>query len=350
VDDFKEKIDLWLIFLESRQSDAATFGFPKGSIPSVRRYPLFGITRNDPNVFFPALIAAKLLEWRSKLTADQTVRADAIVGGIRKTFPAYKSRRGRMHYNFWPTKPDIAFPLGKVLHHFDFFRLPDDIDDTALAYHALAANREAVKALQENIEQHFQQHYANRPKVYAAWLGDKMPWVTDVCAMVNLLSLFKSHGLPPTAYSLESDTFVEQVILEKRYQKTPYKVSPYYPDTAVICYHLTTWALKSADDIRKVLATDLELLYKAETNSFRAMIYEICLMKLGRQIPLSAKLNFTDRDLHFPWFFGSMLSAVHSPTLRRLGKYRVFHIAHICEGWNLTLQMEKLFLEKEKGK
>jgi len=340
------KIDDWLTLLEEEQLEAANFDLPVGSIPSFRTYPLFQIKRTDPNVFFPALIASKLLEWKHLMNSSQALRADKIVGGIVGTFPLYKSRRGRMHYNFWPSDPDLPFPNGRFLHRFDFFRLPDDIDDTALVYKALSADQNTLLTLREDIEKHFIKYYPQQPKLYAAWLGDKMPWVVDTCAIVNLLSLFR--GLEPTEFTRQSDEHIKKIIEEALYVTAPYKVAPYYPDTAVIAYHLARWVSEKDDTLLlSTLQKSLEELLKTEKNEFRAMLYCISLMRLGASpIKSIADDRLADDLQKHPWFYGTMLSAVRPGWLQRIGQLKLFHIAHSCPAWNHTLWLEYTLLKK----
>jgi hypothetical protein len=347
----EKHIDDWLCHLEREQLDATKLGLPAGSISSVRIYPLFKVSRKDPNVFFPALIASKLKEWKHLMTSSQTERADKIAAGIIGTFPTYKSRRGRMHYNFWPTNPDIPFPNGRVLHRFDFFLLPDDIDDTALVYSALSSDKPTLLSLQQDIEQHFIRHYAEQPRIYAAWLGDKMPWVVDACAMVNLLSLFR--GLEPTEFTRQSDEQIKKIVDEELYMSAPYETAPYYPDTAVIAYHLSKWLVVTQRDVNLIdifKGTINELLSK-EKNAFKAMLYCICLLKLGEQPDgTSTPPLLTKKDMSFPWFYGTMLSAVKPGRLQRMGRFKLFQIAHSCTAWNHTLWTEYLILKEYSEK
>jgi hypothetical protein len=342
------KIDAWLTLLEGEQQEATKIGLPLGSIPSFRTYPLFQIKRSDPNVFFPALIAGKLQEWKHLMTSSQTARADKIIAGIVGTFPLYNSRRGRMHYNFWPTNPDIPFPNGKALHRFDFFRLPDDIDDTALVYSALSSNKLTILSLQQDIDEHFLRHYPKQPRMYAAWLGDKMPWVVDACAMINLLSLFQHQKLLPTTFTGTSEAYLKDIILTKRYIKTPYEVAPYYPDSAVIAYHLAKWLSGDREKLEPLIAgfvSDVEALLATEWNDFKAMLYAISLLKVGVRPLREIELYQLEGD-SYPWFYGSMLSAVKPRWLQKMGRFRLFHIAHSCPAWNHTLWVEYTLLKK----
>lgn len=347
--EYTEIILCWLSSLENLQIDKADAQFPSGSIPSYRIYPVSKIRRADPNVFFSALIANKLMEWRHVMDEEQKNRATAILKKIADTFPLYKSRRGRMHYNFWPTKPDIPFPNGRFLHKLDFFRLPDDIDDTALVYGALQATPGEVTILQEDIEKHFSDHYPNQSQLYAAWLGDKMAFVVDVCAMTNLLNLFNRSGLPATEFSYASSSYLREVILSKAYISSPYKLSPYYPDTAVIAYHLAKWLSLTGDrreELVRHMVPDLKALAEKEQHPFRAMLYASSLQRLNPDANYQISFEQIEPFLPvFPWFFGSMLSAIKWKTLQKRGNLKIFHIAHVCEAWNFTLWMEYQLLK-----
>ena len=341
-------IDIWLAELKQRQ-DNTDPQFPSGSIPSYRVYPVSKIRRADPNVFFSALIANKLTEWRHVMDEEQKNRTAAILKKIAGIFPLYKSRRGRIHYNFWPTKPDIPFPNGKLLHRLDFFRLPDDIDDTSLVYGALQTAPTQVKALQQDIERHFSDHYSNQPKFYAAWLGEKIPFVVDVCALANLLNLFNKSGLAATEFSSASSSYLREVILSRSYITSPYQVSPYYPDTAVIAYHLTSWLCLAGGPFeaqKQQLAADIKALAEKEKHPFRAMLYASSLSRLNADVKFQISFEQIQPFLPvFPWFFGSMLSAVKWKALRKHGNLKIFHIAHVSEAWNFTLWAEYQLLK-----
>ena len=348
--DLEKHLDEWLYLLENEQQQAKSIGFPAGSIPSYRAYPLIKVRRADPNVFFPALIAVKLNEWSGLMTTTQAARANHIVKGITDTFPLYKSRRGRMHYNFWPTSPDVPFPNGRWLHRFDFFRLPDDIDDTALVYSALRPGKEVVESLRTDIERHFVEFYPQQPRLYAAWLGDKMPWVTDVCAMVNLMDLFRSYDLAPTAFGRQSDDYIGDVIDKGLWWKDAYQVAPYYPDPAVVAYHLAKWlghTEMNTAGLTSRLQSDVAALCVAEKDNFRAMLYAICLLKLGGE-PGRTIRPLRSEELAHPWFCGAMLSAVNPSWLRRFGRLHLFQIKHVCPAWNHTLWLEYAILKQMK--
>lgn len=346
-------IDGWLALLQGEQRRAVHAGFPSGSMPSYRRYPVSGLSRADPNVFFPALVACKLTEWQSVMSQPQREKAEVIKTGITGTFELYKSRRGRMHYNFWPTQPDVAFPNGRLLHRFDFFRLPDDIDDTALVYKARQAETAAVAALQADIETHLSKHYPGYPKIYPAWLGDRMPWVTDVCAMTNLLGLFGTSGLTDSVYLVQSEQHLSEVVRKSRWRKAPYHVAPYYPDTAVVAYHLARWLADSRErnQLADTFLKDVQDLSTKELRPFKKMLYHVAQLRLGVANNKLYDLDLSENELHrYPWFFGSMLSAVKPAWLRKAGGMRLFQIAHYCSAWNASLVAEYHILKKLMAK
>ncbi len=253
-----------------------------------------------------------------------------------------------MHYNFWPTDTDLAFPNGKWLHRFDFFRLPDDVDDTAMVFDAMESNREKVFQLQQDIEQHFSTFYAEKHTLYAAWLGEKMPWVVDACAMINLIALFDKHDLEPTLYSTSSNLYLEKIVREGSYISNPYEVAPYYPDSAIIAYHLAKWLSQARIDNQLLVKflQDVNALLAREVHPFKKMLYVICLLKLGE----TKSIVPAPLDTDYPWFYGTMLSAVKPGWLQRIGRLKSFHIAHSCTAWNQTLRMEYLILNEHSEK
>lgn len=339
-----ELIDQWLDKLEPLVAGEGDANFPSGCIRSYRRYPVIRLQRPDPNVFFSALVVNKLLEWQHRMSDDQKQRSSQLIGRIRTSFSRYRSRRGRLHYNFWPTTPDIPFPNGRLLHRFDFFRLPDDIDDTALVYAAMQEDKAAVEALRQDIEQHFTTFYPGQPKLYAAWLGDRMPYVVDACAMTNLLNLFNRNDLPASACGLGSAEYLEKIIESRQYITSPYRAAPYYPDSSVIAYHLARWlyfCAKTESAIGFHFKKDLEELCKAESHPFKILLYSTALAYLGTDC--SRHLSFSMLQPYLqtcPWFYGSMLSAVRSKALQKIGHWRAFHVAHVCEAWNFSLWVE----------
>ena len=110
---------------------------------SVRKNDFWAYKRADDNVFGLASTLFLLKQNTRFFNKEQTLVFKEIEKNILSKFHLYQNKDGRETYNFYRTKPSRHFPNGIFMSRFDHFRLPDDIDDTALVYLS-AANTKII--------------------------------------------------------------------------------------------------------------------------------------------------------------------------------------------------------------
>ena len=164
--------------------------FPEGIFPSYRQNKYLFYKRPDTNIFYTATIVFILHQVRHKVSEKSQAIIDKIAEKAIKNYPNFQNKDGLKTYNFWQTKPSNHFPNGLIFRHLDHFRIPDDIDDTALIYLTLPHTKEDVVWLKEKLKLHTLpptpkgEFYLSSPSgaggaVYSTWFGKNMPLEFD---------------------------------------------------------------------------------------------------------------------------------------------------------------------------
>ena len=247
---------------------------------AVRFTPFWHYRRRENNVFSLASTLFILQELEPHLP-DTT----EIARLIRKEYPRYRNKDGRPTYNFYTTRPSGHFPNGLLMRHLDHFRLPDDIDDTALITLTLRLPVEEVAALR-TLTETFAEDLPGGRRVYATWYGKNMPKEQDVCALLNLLYLFTAYGLPPTRTDLHTFDF----LLEKagHILAQPFEIARHYASPALILYHYCRFLSRfpsPLDTLRPTLTQTIEKVLQTEKVPMNRLILESSLLKLGHSRP-----------------------------------------------------------------
>jgi hypothetical protein len=265
INDQKSTIDILIERIASCQSRGDKF-FPEGIFPSYRQNKYLLYKRPDTNIFYTATIVFILNQIKHKLSEKSQNFIEEITAKAIKNYPNFQNKDGLKTYNFWQTKPSNHFSNGFIFRHLDHFRIPDDIDDTALIYLTLPHKKEAVLWLKEKLKLHTAPSAQPPPApkgefktgalkknpplgvrggwggeangaVYSTWFGKNMPIEFDVCALCNLMYLFEKHQLSHNAYDEAVFVFLREVILEEKYIKNPFEVAHNYVTTPLIIYH-----------------------------------------------------------------------------------------------------------------
>jgi hypothetical protein len=213
-------------------SDTGSFDF--GLFLSTRENKSLGYSRIDNSVFSSLSILYILNEFKKYFNSQEKELFVDIEKKIEMALSAFKNKDGLGTYNFWKTKPSQHFPNGWFAHRFSHFKLPDDIDDTALAYLCFPQNHDAVF-----LKLKLAQHADPIKKMYSTWFGKNMIYEQDICALSNLLLCLARQSDPNDELFVSSLQFIKQAILNSEYLKNTFRYSRHYSNPALIIYHLS---------------------------------------------------------------------------------------------------------------
>lgn len=336
---------------------------PSGLFPSVRHNPALGYRRADTNVFFTAVTVFALQNLRHRVSPDTQQLIDQIGERARAAYPLFQNKDGLATYNFWPTRPSRHFPNGYLFRHFDHFRIPDDIDDTAMVYLTTPRTPDETYWLTNKLTQH-----ANRSRdsngavrqirntypayrhlhAYSTWFGKTMPVDFDACALSNLLYWMYANNQPQNQHNADSLTYLCSVVQSGRYRTEPFRCAPHYARTSLISYHLArlmaTFAPPELEPIRPILIADAQALLPVATNQMEQLILSTALHWLGERPP-TVDLAHIERNFgQFHFFVAGMLTAYEHPLLRSFADKSITQMRWQCDAHCWALVAEYLAL------
>ena len=312
-----------------------------------------GYRRPDTNVFFTATVVFTLQQLRSIVSTAVRPQIDELTNRAIAAYPLFQNKDGLKTYNFWPTRPSRHFPNGYLFRHFDHFRIPDDIDDTALIYLTTRPTPDDLHGLKTKLAQHangshrwIQNTYADyrNLRAYSTWFGKNMPIDFDACALSNLLYCVYQYNLPRNAYDADSLTYLRSIVASGRYVSEPFRCAPHYARTSLIIYHLArlmaAFRPPELEPIRPHLIADARQLLTNATNRIEQIILTTSLWRLGERPP-AIDLTAIERDFDgFHFFIAGLLTAYEQPSLRRWADQPITQMRWQCEahGWALVAE------------
>ncbi len=346
-----KQVNILLQRIEELQS-AGNDIYPKGLFPSQRYHTFLPYRRQDSNVFFTALILFTLRNVAPYCSSEQKQRIMDITQKGIACYPLYRSRKGLLTYNFWQTRPNAHFPHGKILNKLKFLELPDDIDDTALIYMTTPHTREDALWLKSKLSEHANlskkpirntfNHY-KKLRAYSTWFGKNMYIEFDFCVLCNLLYCLNHFEIPKNENDEDTVHYLRSVILSDEHIKTPFRVAPSYPRTALIFYHISrligTFEIVGLADLKEKLIRQIKDHLQKEQPILDNILLAIALGKLNGKCPeISYTLPLPYKHHYF--FNGGLLTAFENPVARKLAPLAAFHLKHTCEAYYMALLIE----------
>lgn len=330
-----------------------------GLFPSVRHNPALGYRRADTNVFFTAITVFTLQNLRPTVSPESGKLIDRIGERARVAYPTFQNKDGLATYNFWPTRPAQHFPNGYLFHRFDHFRIPDDIDDTAMVYLTTPRTPDEANWLKTKLIQHANRSPAETGAIrqirntyadyrhllaYSTWFGKDMPIDFDACALSNLLYWIYENDLSHNPHDADSLTYLRDVVQSGRYRAEPFWCAPHYARTSLIIYHLTrliaVFTPPELAVIRPILIADARQLLTTATNRIEQLILATSLLRLGEHPP-AVELTAIESDFSgFHFFVAGMLTAYEHPRLRQWADRPITQMRWQCNahGWALVAE------------
>lgn len=338
---------------------------PSGIVTSYRYNPAWVYHRRDTNLFFTAISAFTLQRLMPLLTADECPLATAFVEAAVGTYPAFRHAPDRDFsaeqgsplgtYNFYATNPSRHFPNGWLMHRYRHFKLPDDIDDTAMVYLTTNPTPADLAFLHQKLARH-----ANRTRLtiehtfgeyrslraYSTWFGERMPIEFDACALANMLYCVYEYGLPIDVHASDSLMLLADLVSSDHYRTDPFRCAPNYATTPLIAYHMAR--LLAAHNppllqpIGAKLIRDMQALATKTQHPMELLLLGTSLLRLGQQPPYLDLAGIESTFSSFSFFIAGMLSAY--PQLRRLAPHPFWHIRWRCDDHCRVLLLEYLAL------
>ncbi len=336
--------------------------FEDGLFPSFRENRFGFYKRPDENLFISASIFFILDSIKTNFNADNQLIIEISKAKFIEKIKLFQQKDGLKTYNFYQTLPNKHFPNGWLLHRLRHFKLPEDIDDTALAYLVAKPPHEEVLWLKEKLKNHANlsrikikntfQHYRDL-KVYSTWFGEKMPIEFDACALCNLLLLFKIYNLPENEFDQDCYRFLAEIIERKEYLNAPIMVALNYPRTALILYHyarlMEDLKIEALEKYRNILKESCLEQLKKEKNQFERLLLSTALMKLSGEGNEQIFDQNLEKDSNSkPFFVAGFLSGFSNKFIKKLANLPIFQINWQSEALLLVLQLENVVLQKNQ--
>lgn len=332
--------------------------FDEGLFPASRTNRLIGYRRPDTTVFFTAVIIFTLQKLKASLSSKSQKLVEEIVHKGIQNYPQFQNKDGLKTYNFWKTRPSKHFPNGFLFRRFEHFRIPDDIDDTALIYLTLSPTEEELRWLKQKLSLHAnlskQQIKNTYPeyrslKAYSTWFGKNMYIEFDACVLANMLYCIYEYQLPINQHDKDSLAYIRSVVETDRYVREPFRCAHQYPRSVPIIYHIArlmgAFEIKELEPIRTKLIEDTQDLLLGNLPIMDEIVLKISLMRLGIQPAPLSRIPTSNEDFKgFYFFIAGLLTAYENPLLYRLSISSLVQMRWECEAHCWTLVAEYLSL------
>ena len=183
---------------------------------------------------------------------------------------------------------------------------------------------------------------------YPVWLGNKMDEEIDMCVLCNLLCWIHERPLAKSYHIAESLRFIDEHIREGVWLRKPVIPAPYYPDAAIIAYHLArlcTFTDFLTKATRYILCEQIENM-DAGNGQTRWSILQTARHRL-HLAPLTATEELKDDTDSFSFFTAGMFNAFNH--LKTISRWPATHLHYICPTFNKVLQVEAHWLGSLKS-
>ncbi len=305
---------------------------------------LWSYKRGENNVFSLASALFILKEINKKVSTETQKHINEISNLISANFELYKNKDGRETYNFYQTRPSRHFPNGYFMQYLDHFRLPDDIDDTALITLSLDPPLSDIKRLKALTES-FAQTFSDGKTIYNTWYGKNMPKEQDVCTILNFFYLIYHYELPTTKTDEDSFRFLTEKI--DLITSRPFEIARHYANPALILYHYARFMGRFSSPLDSSKSKIIGIIYnvlEAEPVFMNRLILETSLLKLGEKRPPLPMEDLTFKD--FYTFIGAPLAPFPGKIVRKLSGLNATQMFWDSEIHNKALVAEYIVWSK----
>ncbi len=347
--------------IEDLQVSESNAQFPVGAFPSFRENKLLRYRRADDNIFVTASVVFILNQIKDRLAAHDRDIVEKITKKAQNTYSLYQNKDRLATYNFWKTTPSQHFPYGKILHKLRHFKLPDDIDDTALIYLTKPHSDVENLWLKEKLTQHSQRKIEQKSYVYSTWFGEKMPIEQDVCALCNLMYWVFESDLPLNEHDEATLVFLRNKILSGDFKKRPFQTARHYATVPLILYHyarlIDGFEVRKIADCKEIIVNEAIALLNGKCSTMEEILLSTVLIKLAPESEILQRIAFPEKPLKDDSFY-SFIGAFAAPYSRnsqqknssfiqKIAAHPIMRFNWKCEAHELALQLESLVLRDE---
>jgi hypothetical protein len=301
-----------LNLLKSLQSiQEGAFEELNGLFPSSRFHPV-GYRRRDCSAYFTATLWHSLNRLKNGLTEEEWKIVEEIRLKACEGVAPFQNKQGRPRYNFWKTNPGKHFPNGYLLGRWDYFRPPDDVDDSVMIYQMQNRNRNEAFWLKEHIDSYAngsRKWIRNTPapylklRAFSTFFSWDMPLGFDACVISNVLYFNLLFGFEKTIQDEDSMRYLMLMLERKDHIHFPERVSPYYPHHSIIVYHLAKLMERfdppELQEYRQQLANELRDLMQGELMQEERRMVENAWMWLTGENPPPMKGKLKEGRFYF---------------------------------------------------
>lgn len=337
--------------------------FPIGTFPSFRENKFLRYRRPDDNIFATASVIFILNEIKAKLSPVEQKIVEKLTQNAQSAYSLCQNKDGLSTYNFWKTKPSRHFPHGKILHKLKHFKLPDDIDDTALIYLTKLHSDEEKRWLKEKLTQHSQRKNEPKRYVYSTWFGENMPIEQDVCALCNLMYWVFENDLPLNHHDEATLDFLREKIVSLDYKKQPFQTARHYATAPLILYHYARLIYKfnipQLVNCKRIIVKEAIGFLREKCTPMEAILLSTVLLKLAPESKVLGRFQLYEMPISDGEFY-SFIGAFVAPYIeakdagqrtkdlitQKIAAHPLMRFNWKCEAHELVLQLENLVLRK----
>ncbi len=348
--------DLW-----SRLEEIQNQFIPEyyGIFPSVRFHP-WGYRRKDNSAYFTATLIHSLSRLSPFLTQQESEILESIRQKACSGVKPFQNKQGLERYNFWKTHPADHFPNGKLLGRWEYFRPPDDADDSVMIYMMQNQVRKKAAWLMQHIDSYANgkrnqvKNTAPEYRELGAWCTFfclDMPLGFDACVISNILYFNRVYQFEENFEYRGSLEYLCRMIRHRDHLKRPEMVSPYYPHTSIILYHLSKlmsrFVIPELEIFRLDLSAAIQVeLDKTENYSERIML-ENAWMWMTQTLPPTSSAILNKDPFYF--FVLPLTLEYEGWFFQVLARKRWSHLRFQCDALEIAFDIENLVLKRKWG-
>jgi len=348
---------IFLLFEKLKYIQNQEFNTLNGLFPSERSHP-FGYKREDFSAYFSATIyhsLSRLIPYlqHSEIQILEEIREKACLG-----VAPFQNKQGLKRYNFWQTNPGKHFPNGIVLGNWDYFRPPDDVDDSVMIFLMQNRNVDDSYWLMQHIDSYAngeKKWIKNTPEPYqklrswCTFFCRDMPLGFDACVLSNVLYFNLLHSFPKNGKYQDSLLYLTKMLERKDHIFQPEKVSPYYPHSSIIIYHLAKVMSSFEVPELQIFEQDLksqiiEIFNKPLFQPEKTMLENAWMWLFKTAVP--EDVSTTTKSGRFYFFVLPLTLEFEGRIPQMFAHNRWSHIRFHCEALEMAFRIENLVLRR----
>ncbi len=340
--------------LQSEQTES--YDRLKGLFPSSRSHP-WGYRREDYSAYFTSTLLHSLMRLEPFLNPDESTILESIRIKACDGVAPFQNKQGLARYNFWQTNPGRHFPNGKLFGRWDRFRPPDDVDDSVMIYQMQKRNQSESLWLKNHIDDYAngsRKWINNTPplyrnlRAYCTFFSKDMPLGFDACVITNVLYFNRLHGFDENFKFSDSVEYLLLMLRQKDHIHQPEKVSPYYPHTSIILYHLaklmSSYSFPELELRKHHLRQDILDLLARPLHPVEQTMVENAWMWLTQDLP--PKTHSVHKPGTFYFFVLPLTVEYENAFAQWLAHKRWSHIRFHCEALETAFEIENKVLRR----